>query len=244
MANLSILVPEATTNYIKNPSIRFDTTGWNADGTTLSRDIDHTRFGVASLKVVTDGLVIREGTYYRVDTLESESENVTVSVYVRGTGHVRIRLTDEVSVKEWMSKEVVLEESRWQRISINGRCSSSNDIRLYVETYGSNTQSVTFYIDAAQFELKPYPTSYCDGTRPGCRWNGLYDQSTSYRSPYTREGGRWVMISGAEREREDIYMTVVKGLGVAPISNNRQSYSMAPGGFLDNVKIEERPIAL
>jgi len=52
------------------------------------------------------------------------------------------------------------------------------------------------------------------------------------------------MISGAEREREDIYMTVVKGLGVAPISNNRQSYSMAPGGFLDNVKIEERPIAL
>ena len=244
MANLSILVPEATTNYIKNPSIRFDTTGWNADGTTLSRNIDYTRFGVASLKVVTDGLVIREGTYYRVDTLESESENVTVSVYVRGTGHVRIRLTDEVSVKEWMSKEVVLEESRWQRISINGRCSSSNDIRLYVETYGSNTQSVTFYIDAAQLELKPYPTSYCDGTRPGCRWHGLYDQSTSYRSPYTREGGRWVMISGAEREREDIYMTVVKGLGVAPISNNRQSYSMAPGGFLDNVKIEERPIAL
>ena len=244
MANLSILVPEATTNYIKNPSILFDTTGWNADGSTLSRNIDYTRFGVASLKVVTDGLVIREGTYYRVDTLESESENVTVSVYVRGTGHVRIRLTDEVAVKEWMSKEVVLEESRWQRISINGRCSSSNDIRLYIETYGSSTQAVIFYVDAAQFELKPYPTSYCDGTRPGCRWNGLYDQSTSHRSPYTREGGRWVMISGAEREREDIYMTVVKGLGVAPIQNNRQSYSMAPGGYLDNVKIEERPMGL
>ena len=244
MANLSILVPEATTNYIKNPSIRFDTTGWNADGSTLSRNIDYARFGVASLKVVTDGLVIREGTYYRVDTLESESDNVTVSVYVRGTGHVRIRLTDEVAVKEWMSKEVVLEESRWQRISINGRCSSSNDIRLYIETYGSSTQAVIFYVDAAQFELKPYPTSYCDGTRPGCRWNGLYDQSTSHRSPYTREGGRWVMISGAEREREDIYMTVVKGLGVAPIQNNRQSYSMAPGGYLDNVKIEERPMGL
>ena len=244
MANLSILVPEATTNYIKNPSIRFDTTGWNADGSTLSRNIEYARFGVASLKVVTDGLVIREGTYYRVDTLESESENVTVSVYVRGTGHVRIRLTDEVAVKEWMSKEVVLEESRWQRISINGRCSSSNDIRLYIETYGSSTQAVIFYVDAAQFELKPYPTSYCDGTRPGCRWNGLYDQSTSHRSPYTREGGRWVMISGAEREREDIYMTVVKGLGVAPIQNNRQSYSMAPGGYLDNVKIEERPMGL
>ena len=244
MANLSILVPEATTNYIKNPSIRFDTTGWNADGSTISRTINFARFGIASLKVITDGSVIREGTYYRVDTLDAETENITVSVYVRGTGHVRIRLTDEVAVKEWMSKEVVLEESRWQRININGRCSSSNDIRLYVETYGSSTQAVTFYVDAAQLELKPYLTTYCDGDQPACRWNGLYDESTSKRGQYKRAGGRWVIISGKDREREDIYMTVVQGLGVAPIQNNRQSYSMAPGGFLDNVKIEERPITL
>jgi hypothetical protein len=244
VANLSILIPEATTNYIENPSIRFDTTGWTADGSTVSRTLNFARFGIASLKVVTSGLVIREGVYYRVNTLSAYSESVTVSAYIRGTGHVRIRLTDEVTTKEWASKELVLEETRWQRISVIGRISSSNDVRLYVETYGSAAQSVTFYVDAAQLELKPYPTSYCDGTRPGCRWNGLYDESTSYRSPYTREGGIWKMISGAEREREDIYMTVVQGLGVAPIQNNTQSYSMAPGGFLDNVKIEERPIIL
>ena len=244
MANLSILVPEATTNYIKNPSVRFATTGWNADGSTISRTLNFARFGVASLKVVTDGSVIREGVYYRVDTLSSQSENVTVSIYVRGSGHIRIRLTDEVTGKEWVSKETVLETTRWQRISVSGRCSSSNDVRLYTETYGTSAQSVTFYVDAAQLELKAYPTSYCDGIRPGCRWNGLYDESTSYRSPYTRAGGRWLVISGKDREREDIYMTVVQGLGVAPIQNNRQSYSMAPGGFLDNVKIEERPITL
>jgi len=244
MANLSILVPEATINYIENPSIRFDTTDWNADGATLSRTLDYARFGIASLKIVTAGSVIREGAYYRVDTLESESENVTVSAYLRGTGHVRIRLSDEVSANDWASIELVLEETRWQRISVTGRCSSSNDLRLYVETYGISSQSVTFYMDAAQFELKPYPTSYCDGTRPGCRWNGLFDSSTSHRSLYTREGGRWVIVSGKDREREDIYMTVVKGLGVAPIQNNRQSYSMTPGSFLDNVKINERPITL
>ena len=244
MANLSILIPEATTNYIKNPSIRFDTTDWNADGSTISRTLNYARFGIASLKVVTNGAVIREGVYYRVDSLSTTSSAVTVSAYVRGTGHVRIRLVDNASAKEWYSKELVLEEERWQRINVTGRCSSSNDLRLYVETYGSYAQAVTFYLDAAQFELKPYVTTYCDGTRPGCRWNGLYDQSTSYRSAYTREGGRFVLVSGAYREQEDIYMTVVQGLGVAPIRNNIQSYSMTPGGFLDNIKIDSRPISL
>ena len=52
------------------------------------------------------------------------------------------------------------------------------------------------------------------------------------------------MIAGPETEQDDIYMTVVSGLGVAPITNNRQSYALSPGGFLDNVKINERPISL
>jgi len=244
MANLRILIPEATTNYIENPSIRFDTTDWNADGSTITRTLDYARFGIASLKVVTDGAVIQEGAYYRVNSLSAESDSVTISVYVRGTGHIRIRLEDNVSSKEWSSKETVLEESHWQRISVSGRITMSDDVRLCVETYGENVQSVTFYVDAAQIELKAYLTSYCDGSIPGCRWNGLYDQSTSKRSPYTRSGGRWVMVSGAQREQEDIYMTVVGGFGMAPIQNNRQSYSSTPGGFLDNVKIEERPIRL
>ncbi|MFA6198716.1 MAG: hypothetical protein WC734_06245 [Patescibacteria group bacterium] len=243
MADLSILVPEATTNYIKNPSFRFDITDWIADNATITRVLDYARFGIASLKVVTNS-AIRAGVYYRVNTLGSVSSTVTVSAYVRGTGHIRIRLADDVSAKEWSSKETVLETDRWQRIFISGRCSDSNDVRVYIESYGVNTQAITFYVDAVQMELKPYVTTYCDGTRPGCRWNGLYDESTSYRSPYTREGGRWVMVSGAYREQEDVYMTVVSGLGVAPIQNNRQSYAMSPGGFLDNVKIQERPITL
>ena len=243
MADISILVPETTTNYIKNPSFRYSTVDWTADGATISRIYDHARFGIASLKVVTAG-GIREGVYYRLNSLLAYSSPVTASAYIRGVGHVRIRLTDNNSAKEWASKEIVLEPDRWQRYSISGRITNSNDVRVYIETYGTSGQTATFYVDAVQLELKPYPTTYCDGTRPGCRWNGLYDESTSYRSPYTRDGGRWVMVSGADREREDVYMTVVSGMGVAPIQNNRQSYAVVPGGFLDNVKILERPITL
>jgi hypothetical protein len=244
MANLQILVPEATTNYIQNPSMRYDTTGWNASGSGISRVLTHARHGIASLEVITNGTVISEGAYYRVNGLSTLSDELTVSAYVLGTGHVRIRLVDNPFGGEWKSEAVTLRTDRWTRISVSGRSTGSDDLRLYVETFGLTARSATFYVDAAQMETLPYSTTYCDGTRPGCRWNGLDSGSTSSRSAYTREGGRWVMISGAYREVEDVYMTVVSGLGVAPITMNSQSYASAPGGFMDNSKINERKISL
>ena len=244
MANLRILVPEGTTNYVTNPSIKVDTSGWNSVGSTLSRVLTRARFGMASLQVITNGSAIHEGTFFRVSSLSGISDAITISAYVCGTGHVRIRLVDGLYGNEWFSQDVDLEADRWTRLSVMGRSSGSNDMRLYVETHAYTGQAVTFYVDGGQLERKPYPTSYCDGSMPGCRWTGLFDGSTSYRDPYTREGGRWVTISGAEREREDIYVTTTTGLGVSPIANNRQSYALAPGGFLDNVKIVERSLSL
>jgi len=255
MANLSILVPEATTNYIHNPALRIDTSGWTAyKNATITRSNNYSRHGVASLKVAIPGDVKYEGVFYRVNELSTKNEAVSISVYVRGNGKVILRLQDNApggpNIKQWDSEIVVLNSDRWKRISVSGYCSRSDDMRLLVIsaaeigiTVSEGTAS-TFYVDAAQMELHPYSTSYCDGFQPGCIWNGLYDSSTSSRNAYTREGGKWVLISGAQREREDVYMTVVTGLGVAPIANNRQVYSMSPGGYLDNVKILERPISL
>ena len=250
MANFKVLVPDATTNYVENPSMRNDINGWAAVSSSISRVLTHARYGIASMRVVTGNSVLSEGVYYRVGSasigsgLSGVNDTVTVSAYVRGAGHVRIRLSEDPVGNQWASKEVVLRSDKWTRLTVSGRCSGSNDVRLYIETYGTVKQSATFYVDCAQMEVHPYVTTYCDGTRPGCRWNGLYDESTSVRSPYTREGGRWVSIAGEEKEKDDIYMTVVSGLGVAPITNNRQSYALTPGGFLDNVKILERPISL
>ncbi|MBU2051433.1 MAG: hypothetical protein KKH61_20990 [Gammaproteobacteria bacterium] len=252
MAKLSILVPEATTNYIRNPALRIDTTGWHSfRSATISRSYTYSRHGIASLKVVTPGTVISEGAYYRVNELVAYDSPTSISVYVRGAGKIKLRLNDNSAdttgapnVRQWDSKVIVLNADRWQRVSVPGYCAKSDNMALVVMTYGDTPQAVTFYIDGAQMELKPYSTSYVDGFQPGCHWDGLYDSSTSTRSAYTREGGKWVLVSGPDREREDIYMTVVTGLGVAPIANNRQVYSMSPGGYLDNVKILERPISL
>ncbi len=243
----SILVPDATVNYIKNPSVRYDTTEWNAAGATLTRTLDYARFGISSLKVVTAGTALREGTYYRVTSLTSVAGSgspITVSAYVRGTGIVRIRVIDSPAGQEWASQRVQLRADRWTRISATGMIKGSNDVRLYVETDEGSAKARTFYVDGAQMELKPYATLYCDGDQDGCFWNGLYHASTSQRPANTRAGGRWVQLAGEERAAEDLYMTVAGGLGMAPIKNHIQSYALAPGAFFQNNKIETRTITL
>ena len=64
MGKWSIIVPEARTNLVKNPSVETNTTGHVAAGSTISRDSAYARAGVFSLKIVTDDAGASEGTVY------------------------------------------------------------------------------------------------------------------------------------------------------------------------------------
>lgn len=240
MASLRILVPDGTTNYIENPAFRYGTTGWAAVGAAISRTLDEARFNVASLKVVTNGSALGEGAYYRVSRLSGISEAVTASAYVRGSGRVQIRLIDNPAGKQWTA-EKQLRSDRWQRVSVSGFTSGSDDVRLYVETADS-VQSVTFYVDGAQLERHPYPTTYCDGDQDECFWNVVDHASVSTRNGFTRAGGKWVDLAGCKREEDDLYFTVVGGLGAAPIQNHTQPFANAPGSYFQNTKITDRVV--
>ena len=155
MATLRILVPDGTTNYVKNPSMRFDATGWTAAGSTLTRTLTRARFGISALQVVTNGSALNEGAYYRVSNLTNVNDPITVSAYVRGTGRVRIRVISSLGGSQAFSKDVDLLADRWTRIYATGRHNGSNDIRVYVETNGAAAQARTFYVDGVQMEVKP-----------------------------------------------------------------------------------------
>jgi len=243
-ARLRFLVPEATINYVTNPSFRYDTTGWTSVGATETRTLDEARFGVASLKVVTDGVANREGVYFRVSELDGVNDFISVSVYVRGTGTVRLRAIDNPSGSEWVSESVYLLEDRWQRIEVLGRATGSDDFRLYVELDEDTPIARTFYVDGAVAERQEEATTYCDGDQPGCRWDLYGHGSKSVREATTREGGRWIDVGGPKCEAQNLYMTVAGGLGVAPVLNHVQSYSDAPGTYFQNTKVISRTILL
>lgn len=241
-ARIKILVPEATTNYIQNPSFRFDTTDWNAVGSNIARTQNYALYGIASLQVITAGLALREGVYYRVSSLAGINSPITVSAFARGKGTVHIRLYEGLG-KEWVSDPVSLYADQWTRLEVSGYTTGKNDLRLYVETDG-DARAITFYIDGCQMELKPYATTFCDGSQPGCRWNILESASNSSRDAYTRLGGRWLELAGPCRENDDIYVTLINGLGMASVQNNIQSWSQTPGSFYQNFKIGDRSLSL
>lgn len=240
-ASLRILVPAGTTNYVKNPSCRYDTTGYTLLGSTLTRSLERARFGVASLKVVTNGAAFYQGFYYRINWMTGLQGNMTGSLYLRGTGIVRVRLVDGLSGKQWVSTAIALTDTCWKRFEVSGYCTGGNDVRLFVET-DQKAQAVTFYADALQVELQPYATSYCDGDQEGCQWNIMAHNSLSTRSPYTRAGGRWVTLTGCERDEKNLYVTVAGGMGVAPIENSVQSYADSPGSYYQRQKVLMRVV--
>jgi hypothetical protein len=246
-ASLRILVPEATTNYIKNPAFRYDTTDWNAVGATLTRSLDFARFNIASLKVATAGAALHEGTYYRVNALSGIKEPITVSIYARGNAgqeKVRIRLINNPSGHEWASDAVSLSATRWTRLEITGFSTGSDDLRLYIESDDEVARVITIYVDGAQMERKAYSTTYCDGDQPGCRWNVVSHATISTRDASTREGGKWLGLAGPARASEDIYVTVMSGLGMAPLTNSVQPWGLAPGSYYQSTKINDRVVTL
>ena len=240
MADLRIAVPESTTNYVKNPVVRYATTGWNAFGSAITRSLVESHFGISSLRVVTNGSALYEGAYYRINWLSGISSPLTGSVYVRGSGIIRVRLIE--GMNQSYTKKITL-QNKWQRVQVLGRCTGGNDVRLYIET-DQRAQALTFYVAGAVVEPKSQASTYVDGDQPGCRWSGVRHESISTREAATREGGRWLTLSGKERVEEDLYMTVVGGLGVAPIVNNTQPYATAPGGFYQNTKVVSRVFTL
>lgn len=243
-AKIRLLVPDGTTNYVKNPALRYDTDGWNVFGSSISRTLEEARFGVAALEVDTDGVANREGVYYRVEALDGIEDYISGSAYVRGAGVVRVRLIDNPDGSEWLSDAVTLLEDRWQRVEVLGRATGSDDVRLYVETGGVGAQDVVFFVDGAQVERTEEATTYCDGDQEGCRWSLLEHGSLSIRNPTTRAGGRWIDIAGPKCEAQNLYATVVGGMGVAPIVNQIQSYAVAPGAYYQNTKVVSRVITL
>ena len=112
MSELQIFEPEAATNLITNPRLADNANGYTASGSTISRVLTRARFGRACLQVVTDGVGLQEGAYWRLDP-QTQTTFYGGSVYVRGAGTVRARIHDASNGIEYTTSSVVLHDNGW-----------------------------------------------------------------------------------------------------------------------------------
>lgn len=247
----SVILPEATTNLIINPSFERTTANYAAAhiGTSIDRVDDFQRWGTYSGRV-TPTAITTAGIYYSGSLSFTAGTTYTGSVYVRGAPGKLYRMffsDNSLSAGNPISSiRTFRGTGRWQYLTLTyTETSTSTDRRLYI-TKNGGTESTPFYVDGWQVEAKAYPTTYADGDMVGFiknlndfLWSGTPHASTSTRSATTRAGGRVMNL--------DIYrfaLLGIIGLGFNPVVNVAQPYVLIGGSNYQRTVPQDRLFSL
>jgi hypothetical protein len=235
MSTWKIIVPEATTNYVLNPSGEAAGSFGAVGGGTHTRVTTYQFFDVYSYRVQT--AANNQGGSWTMQALTNNIHYVTVRV--RGT----LPAAWDWSVDNVAYTAPVLLEDidgDWSLYGLQFPAAQCNGQTIfYIRQNGAGAGD--FYVDGVQVEQKTgYWTTFCDGTREGCEWNGAAHGSSSQRSAQSRAGGR-------VQDLQDDYWLNVSGFigtGLPPITNTVDSYAILPGGELNSIKVQSRIFTL
>lgn len=174
----SFAVETATTNLLDTDSASFENSvgNWRTNlDTTISVSDDYSYFGEKSLKVEnTDGdFGASTGSYlqYQVRKHMTDDNNYyTLSMYIYSPTTIIIRLAnlDYIASNGDISlTEFTIPGGQWKRIwatiYYDEPTALGYNLRMGVR---SDYAGQTFYIDGAQFEAKPFASSFVIGSRP------------------------------------------------------------------------------
>jgi hypothetical protein len=161
------LVEEAATNLLtaNQANVETDLTGFNSvNSAALSRDTTIFKYGNASLKTVTPGVVANEGFYTSFASVVA-SNTYTASVWFKGSGTVLLGISEYTAASVYVgltyTSTITLTDT-WTRYSVSRAFGSTGERALIrIITTSGTAQNITFYADGLQLEQKAYPTSFC-----------------------------------------------------------------------------------
>ena len=175
-----LLVEEGTTNLLLNPSFERGAEGWTAtiapDNTATALPSDSALFGKYSLRIdnskgtapvilatsVGDGMAATWSVFARAIPADGGTPGGTLALGMSGLNAQEYPLTAE-----------------WQRLAFSGATGTAGTERQIIVSAGLIVE-----LDGAQLELKPYATSYTDGSLGiGYGWDRAADTSVSGRLP-------------------------------------------------------------
>lgn len=156
---------------ISNGDIETNTTGWagNLGTETLSRDTTESRFGSASLKVVTVSGAAQAGADFAGITVSSATA-YTFSAYVWGSGTIRLRAIGNVGGQFAVSAANITLTSTKTRYTISGT-SGASDTSAELRILTNVDQAVTFYVDGVRAEAGSTATAF--GANVTAQGNGI-----------------------------------------------------------------------
>jgi hypothetical protein len=234
MSDWKLITPEATINYVMNPSAELTGNFAAEAGTTVTRSTTYQHYGLYSYRVETNA--DNEGIEFTLSALTNAIHYVTMRV--RGT---------LPAAWDWslngatFTAPTLLEQidSNWALYGLQFPAAQAN-ASVLLEVHQNGAGSGDFYLDGIQVEAKEYWTTYCDGTQEGCEWLGPENAATSQRSAASRAGGK------VEDLEDDYNLKIggMSGVGTAPQDLGVDKYAALPGGELNSLKIDSRVFTL
>lgn len=218
----SVIIPEATTNLVTNPSVEGAvTTNYAAQGGAMAATYNWQAYGSCGL-ALTPAVSTESGFYFGSATAIALAAGTTY------TASVTIQGEEGKVYYIWIGSTagaLIGTKAKWigtghkQRIWVTTVEPTGASRRIYVTRDGQYTDQNVFYADGLQLEAKPYPTTYCDGDQlsfvsgqVAYRWTGYAHSSTSTRSAQTRSGGREMKLLWYA-----FRVLAIIGLGMAPV---------------------------
>jgi hypothetical protein len=241
----SVIIPEATTNLVTNPSIGGGvTTGYAAVGGAMVSTTDWQAYGAYGLKL-TPAVSTESGFYFGTVALASGSVYTASIVFQGDPGKLYYLYFGSTAGAVMSTKKPFRANGRKQRISVTWTETAGASRRVYLVRDAQYTDQNVFYADGLQVEEKGYPTTYTDGDQKGFvvnqnayLWTGTPHASASTRSAQTRSGGVEMNLLDL-----GLRISLIVGLGMAPVVN--QSLAIPGfGGLFQGVGNTEREFTL
>jgi hypothetical protein len=248
---ISIIKPEATINYVLNPSAEGSGSFAALGAATVTVDSadKYSFYGYRSYKVIATAAA-GDGINLTTGTLSNAIHYVTFAI----SGNPPTAANLQVSLDNganWNAVTLIKSMSTWALYDIMAtptwrlyyvqipaaQANASTSLRIRQ----ADAVARTFYIDGVQCEAKDdHWTTYCDGSLDGCEWLGAHHGSSSQRSAQYRGGGRVYDLDSDWNMRVD----ALAGLGMPPQRHNVRDLAMQPGALLQNIKVQPRIITL
>ena len=126
MGKVSLILPEATINYVDNPSGETNTTGWSVVNAAISQDSSESKYGSYSIKVL--GNVVAAVLQLVPPTLETDwarGQSYTGSIWLKGDSATTVGYSLSCHVRETggaaatgTTTVAVVLTGDWQKVTI------------------------------------------------------------------------------------------------------------------------------
>lgn len=238
----SVIVPEATTNYLPDPSFENSTAPtFTATNAVITRVTTWQVRGLNGIQIVPSSAASSALAYAGMNPTTvalPASTLCTLSFYLQGAGGEAFTVTIVINGTTVVNAKTFRATGDVDRVSASFYTPAAVGTTSTITITKTSATTQTWWTDAWQLEPKGYVTQYVDGDQSNGQWIGQAQASASSRAANVAYGRSYNLKDLGYR------VTGYQGGGMPPIANLSTPYGLLGGEFYQRTVPQARVVTL